>query len=96
MNLVRPEFVLSVGDMVEGFTTDRAQLHREWDEFDAMLEPLAAPFFYLPGNHDVGNEAMHAVWNERMRKIYYHFVYQGPLRGLLVAMPSIGGAENAA
>ena len=30
LRLLRPELILSVGDLIEGGTTDRAQLAREW------------------------------------------------------------------
>jgi len=79
LNLLRPEFVMSVGDLIEGYTDDREQLAREWDQFDAMLEPLAAPFFYTAGNHDYSNEVMAALWKERIGRSYYHFVYRDVL-----------------
>ena len=79
LNLLRPEFVLSVGDLIEGYTEERVQLAREWNAFDGMLEPLLAPFFYVPGNHDYSNEVMAEVWRERLGRDYYHFVYQNVL-----------------
>lgn len=83
LNLLRPEFVLSVGDLIEGYTEDRARLAREWDAFDSMLEPLAAPFFYVPGNHDISNEVMREVWRERLGRSFYHLVYRDVLFLLL-------------
>ena len=75
LQLLRPEFIVSVGDFIEGYTEDRAEITRQWDAFDAMLEPLSAPFFYLPGNHDYSNEVMAEIWHERRGRDYYHFVY---------------------
>jgi hypothetical protein len=79
VNLVRPEFVMSVGDLIEGYTEDRAQLSKEWDEIAAATGKLAMPFFYVPGNHDMSNEVMAEVWKERFGPSYYHFVYQDVL-----------------
>ena len=79
LNLLRPEFVLSVGDLIEGYTEDRAQVVGEWETFDGMLAPLVAPFFYVPGNHDYSNPMMAAVWEERLGRDYYHFVYRDVL-----------------
>jgi predicted phosphodiesterase len=79
LNWLRPEFVMSVGDLIEGYTEDRAQLIREWDEFDGMLAPLKAPFFYVAGNHDYSNEVMAQIWRERLGRDYYHFVYHDVL-----------------
>ncbi len=79
VNLVRPEFVVSVGDLIEGYTEDRAQLAKEWDGIEASVGKLAMPFFYVPGNHDMSNAVMAEVWQERFGPSYYHFVYKDVL-----------------
>ncbi|MBW2241193.1 MAG: metallophosphoesterase [Deltaproteobacteria bacterium] len=79
LNLLRPEFVVSVGDLIEGYTEDRAVLTSEWDAFDAMLAPLHAPFFYAAGNHDYSNPVMADVWKERLGRDYYHLLYRNVL-----------------
>ena len=79
LNLLQPEFVMSVGDLIMGYTTDEARIDREWDEFDAMVDQLQMPFFYLPGNHDYINDVMAKKWKERHGKDYYHFTYQDVL-----------------
>ncbi len=79
LNLLQPEFVVSVGDLIEGYTEDRAELDREWAEFDSFVTQLEMPFFYTPGNHDITNEVMRQVWTERYGKTYYHFVYRNVL-----------------
>jgi len=45
LNLLQPEFVINVGDVIEGYSDDKAELNAEWDEMDGMLEKLAMPFF---------------------------------------------------
>lgn len=79
LNLLRPEFVMSVGDMIEGNTTDTAEINREWDEFESWIENLQMPYFYLPGNHDISNPVMAGVWARRLGRTYYHFLYRGVL-----------------
>ena len=79
LNLLQPEFVMSVGDLIEGYTEDRGQLEAEWDDFDGFLEALDMPFFYLPGNHDITNPVMADVWENRLGRSYYSFVYQDVL-----------------
>ncbi|MDO3384579.1 metallophosphoesterase [Gilvimarinus sp. SDUM040013] len=76
LNLLQPEFVVSVGDLIEGYTEDRQQLASEWNEFDSMVARLDMPFFYLAGNHDYTNDVMAEVWRERYGKSYYHFTYR--------------------
>jgi len=79
LNLLQPEFVMSVGDLIEGYTLDTNELRRQWDEFDAFVEHLEMPFFYLPGNHDITNRVMEEVWQKRLGPTYYHFVYKETL-----------------
>lgn len=79
LNLMRPEFVMCVGDLIQGGITDVAELERQWDEFEGWISNLQAPFFYLPGNHDIGNEAMARVWEKRRGPGYYHFIYRDVL-----------------
>jgi hypothetical protein len=70
---------MSVGDLIDGYTTDTAQLRREWEEFDGFVEQLDMPFFYLPGNHDITNEVMERVWQDRLGPTHYFFVYRDVL-----------------
>ncbi|RLD68525.1 MAG: hypothetical protein DRI95_02725 [Bacteroidetes bacterium] len=76
LNLLQPEFVMSVGDLIEGYTTDIVELNRQWDEFDSFVQQLEMPFFYLPGNHDITNQVMEDLWKKRLGQTYYHFVYK--------------------
>ncbi|NKI33285.1 metallophosphoesterase [Croceivirga thetidis] len=79
LNLLQPEFVMSVGDLIEGYTKDTVRLNREWNEFKSFIEPLDAPFFYVPGNHDITNKVMEEKWKELFGVSYYHFVYKDVL-----------------
>ena len=75
LNLLQPEFVMSVGDLIMGYTHDRAELNRQWDEFESFVNSLQMPFFYVPGNHDVTNDVQKEIWKERFGRDYYHFTY---------------------
>ena len=79
INLLQPEFVINVGDMIEGYLDDAAALNAEWDEVDAMLSKLEMPFFRTIGNHDVSNPISQQVWRERHGATYYQFVYKNVL-----------------
>jgi hypothetical protein len=79
LNLLQPEFVLSVGDLIEGGRKSDEKLLAEWKEFDSYVKKLQMPFFYVPGNHDVGNAATDAVWQKRFGRRHYHFVYRNVL-----------------
>lgn len=79
LNELQPEFVLSVGDLIEGYTTDTVELNRQWKEFNALLEPLEMPFFRVPGNHDLSNDVQLSLWKDQFGPDYYHFIYKDVL-----------------
>jgi hypothetical protein len=79
INLVRPEFAVSVGDLIEGYTEDPGVLERQWDEIEAAVARLEMPFFYAPGNHDMSNRVMAEAWRARFGPSYYDFRYRDVL-----------------
>ena len=79
VNLLSPAFIVSVGDLIEGYTENQAQLNREWDEIESFVSELEAPFFYTPGNHDMNNTVMAEEWQRRFGPSYYHFLYKDVL-----------------
>jgi len=78
LNLLQPEFVMSIGDLIDGTATEDL-IDREWDEFTGIIDHLEMPFFYVPGNHDIKNPMMADIWERRFGRAYYHFVYKDVL-----------------
>ena len=79
LRLLRPELIISVGDLIEGGTTDRDQLGREWESFDQRANRAQAPVFHVGGNHDLTHPVMWEEWEKRYGKRYYHFIYKDVL-----------------
>lgn len=79
VNLLQPTFVMSVGDLIEGYSLKEEVVKGQWDEFDSYVKKFEAPFFYVPGNHDLTNKSQVATWGERYGKRYYHFIYKNTL-----------------
>jgi len=79
ISLLRPEFILSVGDLIDGGTEDRNQLLKEWESFDERAARTPVPLFRVGGNHDLTNVIMREFWAERFGPRYYHFVYNNVL-----------------
>ncbi|MBI2425562.1 MAG: metallophosphoesterase [Candidatus Hydrogenedentes bacterium] len=77
--MLQPAFIMSVGDLVDGYVDTEAELDAQWDEFMGYLEPLSMPFFFVPGNHDVGRPLWHQVYQKRVGPTYYYFLYQDVL-----------------
>ena len=79
LKLMQPEFVLSVGDLIDGYTDDPKIWNEQWDEFDVMVDQLEMPFYHVPGNHDVSNKLLTEAWRTRLGQDYFHFIYKDVL-----------------
>ena len=89
LNLLRPEFVMSVGDLIPGGGADRAGLQKQWKSFEDRTAKLEMPFFHVVGNHDIwtgfkgmtpARQASIDLWKEQFGpKTYYSFTYKGCL-----------------
>ncbi|VTR94223.1 Probable beta-galactosidase OS=Lentisphaera araneosa HTCC2155 GN=LNTAR_09716 PE=4 SV=1: Metallophos_2 [Gemmata massiliana] len=79
VNWLQPQFVMSVGDLIEGARANEDGIKRQWDEFDGYVKQFEMPFFYVPGNHDLANKMQVTQWGERYGKRYHHFTYRGAL-----------------
>ncbi len=73
--MLRPDFVIQVGDLIHGYTHDKKQLQREWLRFKNQISPLSMPYYPVPGNHDVvtdeAEEVYAEVWGKK--KLLYSF-----------------------
>jgi 3',5'-cyclic AMP phosphodiesterase CpdA len=79
LELLQPQFVMSVGDLIDGATNDSVLLDKQWTEFTDLVNTLTMPFFYVPGNHDIANAWMEKEWNRRFSQSYYYFTYKNVL-----------------
>ncbi len=79
LNLLHPEFVIAIGDMIDGYTEDQSVLDKQWNEFEKMIERLDMKFFRLAGNHDISNQVMIDDWRARYGPSWYHFLYHDVL-----------------
>jgi len=85
LQLLRPRFVLSVGDFIHGYgegmvpLTDEAIVREKRQKVDEMLETLSMPFFRVAGNHDFNNDVGAGIWKELYGPDFYSFVYKDVL-----------------
>ncbi len=79
LSLLRPEFIINVGDLIEGGTEDLAEIDRQWNSFNERANRAKAPVFYVGGNHDLTGAVLQGVWDERYGRSYYHFTYKNTL-----------------
>ena len=94
LQLLRPEFVLSVGDFIHGYDkqmkpqTDEAVVRKKRKDFDQGLQTLTMPFYRVAGNHDINNDLSAGIWHELYGPDYYSFTYKG---ALFLCLNSQGG-----
>lgn len=79
LNLLQPEFVITTGDLIEGYEDDAQAINKQWDRLVAARNKLEMPFFHVPGNHDHGRPLWSETFNARFGKPFYHFVYKNVL-----------------
>ena len=90
-NRMRPDFVISVGDFIEGGCMEDSSapfLQKQWDYIKPEIEKSIQPFFYVAGNHDfappVPNShgsvsATKELWDNQFGVSYYYFIYKETL-----------------
>jgi hypothetical protein len=92
LNLLQPEFVMSVGDLIPGYTNDPKELNAEWEEIEGIIGRLDMRYFHTAGNHDVTNALGREAWAQRFGPTYYDFVYGDTL--FLVLDSEEGGSPS--
>ena len=72
-----PDFIMSVGNFVEGNTESLSEYKRQWKEMDSVIALVEAPFFKVGGSVDIqaDNSVMRKEWINQFGATYYHFQY---------------------
>ncbi|MDH5683255.1 MAG: metallophosphoesterase [candidate division WOR-3 bacterium] len=74
---MKPDFVITVGDMIEGYTDDTTLVKKQWEEYKTIVMPLSMPIYFTPGNHDIWNDTAIVFYQRYIGKPYYSFNRQG-------------------
>jgi len=76
---LQPDLVVSVGDLIEGYTEDKALIAGQWEAVEKSAAKLGCPFVSIPGNHDTNTPETVAAWSARRGAGYYAFTFKGAL-----------------
>ena len=77
INLLRPDFVIMIGDIIEENPGRTTSIQSVWSEAVEHLKQLEMPFFIIPGNHDIWDRTSYQTWNQLLGSTYYSFSYKG-------------------
>ena len=101
VNLMRPEFVMTVGDLIPGLKGPKITRTQQI-ELTNLVSKVDAPFFYVVGNHDIprsrpqypnNHEEALPIWKEfHGEKTYYSFMYKGVL---ILCLDTMQGRDAA-
>jgi len=69
--LLRPDFILTVGDMIEGPAESYDIIKKRWDEYFEIVNKTDIPIFYTPGNNDIFDSISYDYYSKNVSKPYY-------------------------
>src|SRR5207249_4371359 len=75
VNQFHPDFVINVGDVIEGGNDGTAE--QEWQSVKAAWRRYSYPLYFTPGNHDIWSTASEKLYEKyTARPPFYSFNYQ--------------------
>lgn len=74
---LHPDWIICVGDLIEGPQPDAGAVHSQWDLVLKSLNGLSVPLFFVPGNNDIFNPDSRRIYPERTGFApYYSFDHE--------------------
>ena len=60
-----PDFMITVGDHIQGYSMEKDEIERQWDEFEAIMDGSGLKYYLTPGNHDIWDQQSESVFKDR-------------------------------
>jgi hypothetical protein len=76
-NASRADFVVNVGDLIHGYTTNAELITQQWDAYDKACERFKIPYISVIGNHDVWDGQSQHIWQKRYGPLYFSWDHKG-------------------
>jgi len=92
LNELRPDFIVFIGDIIEGQTQSYQAIIEQWNEADTHFSRVRAPLFMVPGNHDIWDRQSCKIWEKRVGHPYFSFNHKG-CHFLIVNTEDMAAAE---
>ncbi|MBU1948568.1 MAG: metallophosphoesterase [Candidatus Eisenbacteria bacterium] len=73
---LKPDFVMTVGDMIEGGIEDSLTIEQLWADYLELVEPLSMPIHYAPGNNDIWSDLSERIYRRYAGEPYYSFTHE--------------------
>ena len=72
---LNPNFVVNVGDLIEGYSQNNDTLNNQWNFIFENLQDIKEKFFFTPGNHDALDSLSLQIYLSRIgyKRSYYSF-----------------------
>jgi hypothetical protein len=77
IQMLRPDFAITVGDMIEGPAPDTTEINRRWDEYLGIIATVTAPVYYTPGNNDIWDSTSLEFYKRYVGDPYFSFDIRG-------------------
>ncbi len=71
-----PDFVINVGDLIEGYTENLKSIESEWSYILNQLNRTNIPYHLTPGNHDIWSVKSESIYIKHFGKTFYSFDYK--------------------
>jgi 3',5'-cyclic AMP phosphodiesterase CpdA len=75
VKILKPDLLVNVGDLIEGYTEHRDTLEAQWDTIVKRLRATQVPYHLTPGNHDISDARSESVYVKDFGAPYYSFNY---------------------
>lgn len=78
IELVHPDFMVDVGDLVFGYMSDEKEVRRQYQDFVETIKFLTVPFYAVLGNHEIAGIKGESAYKDFVKKeTYYSFTHKG-------------------
>jgi hypothetical protein len=76
---LKPDFIITVGDHIQGYTPDSSEVEAEWDYVLEILDDTGIDYHLTAGNHDIWDGQSRRIWKRRFGDPDKTFEYKGNL-----------------